>query len=167
MPKGSDLVKLAICNIPGSNWPDFANFVACMTASPNLADLHTLQLGLGAFKAATPATIASFLRRLVFPSVTHLELDLNCTKCIDVFMHLTMFLHVTSVCVNTTSEDVEALATLYSVLPSATSMDLRFSSAAVIAALGCHIVPSSSPVLPELTQVFIVDDEWEELHVAL
>ncbi|KAJ7884639.1 hypothetical protein B0H14DRAFT_3432366 [Mycena olivaceomarginata] len=78
-----------------------------------------------------------------------------------------MFLHVTSVCVNMTSEDVEALATLYLVLPAATSMDLCFSSAAAIAALGCRIVPSRSVVLPESTQVFIVDDEWKELHVAL
>ncbi|KAJ7855746.1 hypothetical protein B0H14DRAFT_2579210 [Mycena olivaceomarginata] len=115
-----------------------------------------------------PATIASFLRRLVFPVGNTPGARSGLQEVHPCFCAAhDVSLHVTSVCVNTTLEDVEALATLYMVLPSATSMDLCFSSAAAIAALGCRIVPFRSAVLPELKQVIVVDNEWEELHVAL
>jgi hypothetical protein len=107
------------------------------------------------------------LRRLHLPGLCALILDLAYTNAIHIFVKHSLFSSVTSLFLNTDSQDMSAIASLYVMCPSVTSLDLRESESAAVQAI---VSVSSCPdalVLPHLSELFLVDQAWDMLLAVL
>lgn len=190
LPFGLSLRKLTFTDIPKWLWPNFDIFVACMRAAPNLVDLsicnagclrlpawtstpvvfdsiRRLRLGLGGYDDEDPCDIMLLIRLLRFPMLQVLELEARSEIAIAAFTAVPLFEHVRSVELLMPSACVSSMVMLYATLPSVAYLDLRRCTTAAVVAIGCRSGHNRKPVLPFLTNIFLVDHQWVDLRLAI
>ncbi|KAJ7884637.1 hypothetical protein B0H14DRAFT_2564341 [Mycena olivaceomarginata] len=157
LPLAASLVELDLTEVPPASWPTFSEFEARVSGSPKLArlvlyatgctDLPSvssrplelpsvvyLRVGSGHIRQGVPDSLVRLLRRLHLLGLR--SLDLAYTNAIRIFAKHSLFSSVTSLRLNSDSQDVSAIASLYVMCPSVKSLDLRESESAAVQAIG-------------------------------